>query len=95
MRTPYKEWYFNSSNGLQSALFNAVEDTLGEVVRYCRVPTISKTSMCSVVQKNAVVDTIVKSALSNLGFIVPIVETVGNMVKRAADEYACRTCERH
>lgn len=46
-------------------------------------------------QTKAVVDTILKSVLSSIEFIVMIAETVKNMVDRAVDEYRPRDMEEH
>lgn len=59
--------YFNSDNGLKSAMLNVVKQTLGNGVRSCRAPAVSKAETCSLVLTKAVADTIVESVLSNTG----------------------------
>lgn len=64
-----------------------VKPALGEVARSGPAPTVSRDEMHSLVQTKAVLDTIVKSVLSNKGFMVSIAETFGNTVDGGNDEY--------
>lgn len=57
-------------------MFNVVEQALVKPVRSRSAPTVSVAEMCSLVQTNPVADKIVRSVLSNTGFIVLIVEAI-------------------
>lgn len=79
--------YSTLNNDLQPVVFNFVEPALSEVIRYGRAPTLSNVEMCSLVQTESVVDTIVKSVVYNTGIIFPVAETVEQMVDKAVYEY--------
>lgn len=78
--------YYNTNNGLKTAMFQLVEQALGEDDRSTRVPTVSKSEMQSLLQMESVADTVDQAALSNTGLIVPILEIVGKLVDRAVGE---------
>lgn len=62
--------YFNSKNRLRSAMLQVIEQALSHLVRSDCAPTVSRAEMRSLYQAKAVVDTIVQSVLSKMGFIV-------------------------
>lgn len=87
--------YFNSSeHGLKTAMFNRVEQALGEMVRSGHLPTISKAEMQRPVQNKSLTHTIVHSVLSNTGIVFLIAERMGNLVDRAIDEHSLRDIEK-
>lgn len=64
-------------------MFNGVEQALGKAVQFSRAPIELEAQINSLVQEKAVRDRIVKSVLSNIGFIVLIDETVRRVLYRA------------
>lgn len=64
-------------------MFKVVEQVLTEATRCGHVPTVSEAKMRSLVEKKSVGLIIVKSIMSNTGFIVPIAETTGKMMDSA------------
>lgn len=63
------------------------KQTLHEVVGSSRALTVFEAEMRRLVLTKAVAVKIVKSVLSNIGFIVQIEEIAGKMVKSAVDDY--------
>lgn len=74
--------YFNSNKDIKAGMFKVIEQVLGDVVRSVRSDTMAKGKKRSLVQSKLVADNIVHSTPSNMGLIVPIVESVQKMVDR-------------
>lgn len=81
-----KASYSNLDSDLKTSIFNVVEQTMGEVVRPGRSPSVSETQMRSLVQTKSVADIIVQEVLFNNRFIFPIAETPGMLVDRGVGE---------
>lgn len=74
-------------------MFNDVEQALNGVARSSSAWGVSEVEMCNLVETKAVADEIIKSILSKMRIIVPIADTVEQMVERAGNEYGVRDME--
>lgn len=80
------ESYYILRKPLKNTIFNIFEQALGEMVLSGRVPTVSGTQMCNFVQFKELADVIVQKALSNIAFLVLIVETANKLVSGAVNK---------
>lgn len=78
--------YFNSNNGLETAMSRVVEQVLGKVLRYGLTRIISKVERQRTDPIRSLAGTIVLAVLSNTEFIVRIEAIMGKLVDGAVDE---------
>lgn len=85
--------YFSLNTSLISALFNAIEQALREVIGSGRATTMGQADMWSIVQTATIADLFVQSILSNKGLLFLIANTVGKIEDKAFNDIRLREIE--